>query len=123
MAILAGLLGFIGRFAGKVLTTTLGWASTLLFGRVPGNRQIVLALLTFGSVVWAALAIGVVWPYVGASLLAAVPAPGIISEDWLRLAMLIGALVVPAGVGVASIFVVEPASRPKGLEIIVQILR
>jgi hypothetical protein len=24
MAILAGLLGFIGRFAGKVLTTTLG---------------------------------------------------------------------------------------------------
>ena len=35
MAFLAGVFGFIGRFAGKVLTTTLGWASTLLFGRVP----------------------------------------------------------------------------------------
>jgi hypothetical protein len=123
MAILAGLLGFVGRFAGKVLTTTLGWASTLLFGRVPESRQIVLALITFGSVVWAALAIGVVLPYVGAFLVAAVPAPGIVSEDLLRVGMLIGALVVPAIVGVASIFVVEPASRPKGLGIIAQILR
>lgn len=123
MAILAGLLGFIGRFAGKLLTTTLGWASTLLFGRVPGDRQIVLALITFGSVVWAALAIGVVLPYVGAFLVAAVPAPGIVSEDTLRLGMLIGALVVPAVVGIASIFVVEPASRPKGVGLIAQVLR
>ena len=123
MAILAGLLGFVGRFAGKVLTTTLGWASTLLFGRVPGNRQIVLALITFGSVVWAALAIGVVLPYVGAFLVAAIPAPGIVSEDMLRLGMLIGALVVPAVVGIASIFVVEPANRPKGAGLIAQVLR
>jgi hypothetical protein len=123
MAILAGLLGFIGRFAGKVLTTTLGWASTLLFGRVPSDRQIVLALITFGSVVWAALAIGVVLPYVGAFLVAAVPAPGVVSEEMLRLGMLIGALVVPAVVGIASIFVVEPASRPKGVGILAQVLR
>jgi hypothetical protein len=123
MAFLAGILGFIGRFAGKVLTTTLGWASILLFGRVPGDRQIVLAFITFGSVVWAALAVGVVLPYVGAFLVAAVPAPGIVSEDWLRLAMLIGALTVPAVVGIASIFVVEPAKRPKGLDIVVQVLR
>ena len=123
MAILAGLLGFIGRFAGKVLTTTLGWASTLLFGRVPGDRQIVLALITFGSVVWAALAIGVVLPFLGAFLVAAVPAQGIVSEDYLRLGMLIGALVVPAVVGIASIFVVEPAKRPKGTGLIAQVLR
>ena len=123
MAILAGLLGFIGRFAGKVLTTTLGWASTLLFGRVPSDRQVVLALITFGSVVWAALAIGVVLPFLGAFLVAAVPAQGIVSEDYLRLGMLIGALVVPAVVGIASIFVVEPAKRPKGTGIVAQILR
>ena len=123
MAILAGLLGFIGRFAGKVLTTTLGWASTLLFGRVPDGRQVVLALITFGSVVWAALVIGVVLPYVGAFLVAVVPATDIVSEDLLRLGMLIGALLVPAVVGIASIFVVEPANRPKGLGILAQILR
>ena len=56
MAFLAGIFGVIGRFAGKLLTTTLGWASSLLFGRVPQSRQVVLALITFGSVVWAALA-------------------------------------------------------------------
>jgi hypothetical protein len=123
MAILAGLLGFIGRFAGKVLTTTLGWASTLLFGRVPGDRQVVLALITFGSVVWAALVIGVVLPYVGAFLVAFVPSNDFVSEDWLRLGMLIGALLVPAVVGIASIFVVEPANRPKGLGILAQVLR
>ena len=123
MAFLAGILGFVGRFFGKILTTTLGWASILLFGRVPESRQLVLALITFGSVVWAALAIGVVLPYVGAFLVAAVPAPGIISEDWLRLAMLAGALLVPAIVGIASLFVVEPAQRPKGLAIAGQILR
>lgn len=123
MAILAGLGGVLGRFAGKFLTTTLGWASTLLFGRVPTDRQVVLALVTFGSIVWAALALGVVLPYVGAFLVAAVPAPGLISEDWLRIAMLVGALVVPAIVGVATIFVVEPSKRPKGAAIIGQVLR
>lgn len=123
MAILAGLFGVLGRFAGKLLTTTLGWASTLLFGRVPSNRQVVLALITFGSVISAALLIGVIVPYVGAFLLAAVPAPGLLDEGWLRLGMLIGALVVPVAVGVATIFVVEPANRPKGMAIIRQVLR
>lgn len=123
MAIIAGLLGFVGRFAGKVLTTTLGWASTLLFGRVAADRQIILALITFGSVVWAALAIGVVLPYVGAFLVAAVPTGDILEESWLRLGMLIGALVVPAVVGIATIFVMGPAKRPKGRAIVVQVLR
>jgi hypothetical protein len=123
MAILAGLLGVVGRFAGKVLTTTLGWASTLLFGRVSADRQILLALMTFGSVVWAALAIGVVLPFVGAFLIAAVPAPGIVDEGWLRLGMLIGAIIVPAAVGAATIFVVPPESRPSGRALIGQVLR
>lgn len=123
MALLAGLVGILGRFAGKILTTTLGWASTLLFGRVPEDRQVVLAIVTFGSLVWAALVVGVLLPYVGAFLVAAVPAPGLIEESWLRLAMLIGALVVPAVVGIATIFVVEPARRPAGSGLIAQALR
>jgi hypothetical protein len=123
MTIIAGIVGLIGRFAGKLLTTTLGWASILLFGQVPASRQVVLALITFGSIVWAVLVIGVVLPYVGAFLLAAVPAPDLIEEGWLRLAMLIGALITPAVVGVATIFVVEPAKRPKGTAIVGQVLR
>jgi hypothetical protein len=123
MAILATLFGMLGRFAGKLLTTTLGWASILLFGRVPQDRQIVLALVTFGSVVWAVVVVGVVLPYVGAFLLAAVPAPALIGESVLRLAMLVAALLLPAVVGAATIFVVEPALRPKGRAIAEQVLR
>jgi len=123
MAILATLFGMLGRFAGKLLTTTLGWASILLFGRVPQDRQVVLALVTFGSVVWAVVVLGVVLPYVGAFLLAAVPAPALIGESVLRLAMLVAALLLPAVVGAATIFVVEPARRPKGRAIPEQILR
>jgi hypothetical protein len=123
MAVLATLFGMLGRFAGKLLTTTLGWASILLFGRVPQDRQVVLALVTFGSVVWAVVVIGVVLPYVGAFLLAAVPAPALIGESVLRLAMLAAALVLPAVVGAATIFVVEPARRPTGRAIAEQVIR
>jgi hypothetical protein len=123
MAFLAGIVGVIGRFAGKLLTTTLGWASSLLFGRVPQSRQIVLALVTFGSVIWAALVVGIVLPDVGALLVAVVPAPQAIDRGWIRLAMLIGALVVPAIVGAATLFVLEPADRPRGRALVEQVVR
>jgi hypothetical protein len=123
VAFLAAVFGFIGRFAGRVLTTTLGWASTLLFGRVPQERQIVLALVTFGSIVWAALFIGVLLPEVGAFLVAAVPAPDIIDLGWIRLAMLAGALILPAVVGIASLFVLAPADRPRGRALVEQVVR
>jgi hypothetical protein len=123
MTFIAGIVGMIGRFAGKLLTTTLGWASSLLFGRVPQSKQILLALITFGSVVWAALAIGVIVPDVGAFLLAVVPAPEAIDRNLIRLAMLIGALIVPAVVGIATIFVINPADRPRGTGLVGQVLR
>jgi hypothetical protein len=123
VAFLAGILGVIGRFAGRVLTTTLGWASSLLFGRVPQNRQIVLALITFGSVIWAAFVVGIVLPDVGAFLVAIVPAPDAIDRAWIRVAMLIGALIVPAVVGGATLFIVDPGNRLHGRALAEQVLR
>ncbi|HEY8799543.1 MAG TPA: hypothetical protein VIM20_03025 [Candidatus Limnocylindrales bacterium] len=123
MAFFAAIFGFVGRFAGRVLTTTLGWASTLLFGRVAQQRQVVLALVTFGSVVWAALVIGVILPDVGAFLVAVVPAPEAVDRGWIRLAMLIGALILPAVVGIATLFVLAPADRPRGRALVEQVVR
>ena len=74
MAFLAALMAFSSRFAGKVLMTTLGWASTLLFGRVPASRQFLLLGVTFGSVIWMVLLIGLVVPDVGCST-SPTPAP------------------------------------------------
>src|SRR5690606_27212018 len=89
MAILATVFGMLGRFAGRVLTTTLGWAGTLLFGRVRKDHQVILAAVTFGSVVWAALLVGVIVPDVGTFLLAFVPVPDFIDPLWVRVGMVV----------------------------------
>jgi hypothetical protein len=111
VAILAGLMAFGSRFASKVLTTALGWASTLLFGRVPQSRQILLVGITFGSVIWMVLVAGIVVPDIGAFLLVLVPKQDVVPESTIRLVMLIGALVVPAVVGALTLALSSPVDR------------
>jgi hypothetical protein len=123
MALFASLFAVVGRFVGRILTTTLGWASVLLFGRVPQDRQIWLAVLTFGSLVWVAAVAGIVVPDVGTVLLAAVPRPSWIPEDWVRLAMLAIALALPPILGGVTLLLFDPEDRPKGLQMATQLLR
>ncbi|MEJ7749559.1 MAG: hypothetical protein WKF56_09670, partial [Candidatus Limnocylindrales bacterium] len=111
MAILAALLAFGSRFVGKILTTALGWASTLLFGRVPAARQYLLLGITFGSVIWMVLLLGVVFPNVGTLLLVLVPSQEIVPENVIRLIMLIGAAIVPAVVGTLTLMLSSPVDR------------
>jgi hypothetical protein len=59
LAILAALFAAIGRQTGRVLTTALGWASTLLFGRVPRQKQLLLSLISLGSLAWVVLLLGI----------------------------------------------------------------
>lgn len=111
MAILAALVAFGSRFANKVLTTALGWASTLLFGRVPASRQILLLGITFGSVIWMVLVAGIVFPDIGAFLLVLVPKQDYVPEWVIRLVMLIGALVVPGVIGGLTLALSGSADR------------
>src|SRR5215211_444105 len=117
MAIIASLFALVGRFVGRVLTTALGWASVLLFGRVPQDRQVWLAVLTFGSLVWVATLVGVVLPDVGEVLLAVVPLPSWIPNDLVRLAMLAAALLLPAILGGVTLLLQDPEDRPAGMEL------
>jgi hypothetical protein len=123
MAILATLFGLVGRYTGRLLTTTLGWASTLLFGRVPQNKQVLLAGATFGSLVWAVLLAGVVLPTVASILLVAVPLPDFVDPLWVRLAMLAGAIVLPLAIGFVIRLIPDAAERPTGRAAIADILR
>jgi hypothetical protein len=123
MAILATVFGMLGRFAGRVLTTTLGWAGTLLFGRVRKDHQVILAAVTFGSVVWAALLVGVIVPDVGTFLLAFVPVPDFIDPLWVRVGMVIAAAVLPLVVGGAILLLLDSADRPKGRDAVALVLR
>ncbi len=111
MAILAALIAFGSRFATKILTTTLGWASTLLFGRVPASRQILLLGITFGSVIWLVMVAGVIVPDVGAFLLLLVPPQEVVPEIVIRVVMLIGVLLVPGIVGVVTLALDQSAAR------------
>lgn len=113
MAILATLFGVLGRFAGKLLTMTLGWAGTLLFGRVPKDRQVLLAAITFGALIWAVVLFGVIWPDAGTFILAFVPIPPWVEEDWVRLGMIVAAVAIPLGLGGATLRLLHPEDRPK----------
>ena len=123
MAIFAPIFAFLGRQLGRVVTTALGWASTLLFGRVPQNKQLLLALMTLGSIAWFAMLLGVVFPDVGTFLIGFVPAPDFIDETWIRIAMLVAAIIVPLLIGAAGLFIPDAADRPKGMDAVRQVLR
>jgi hypothetical protein len=105
VTVLTGIIGLLGRFAGQILNTTLGWATLLLFGKVPQKRQVLLLVIVFGSLIWVALVVGVIMPAVGVLLVAALPLPEFIDETWVRLAMLAGAIVTPFLIGIAAALV------------------
>src|SRR5436190_15493680 len=123
MAVIGSLFAVLGKFVGRLLTTTLGWASVLLFGRVPQDRQVWLAALTFGSLAWVATDVGVLIPDGGTFLLALVPRPEWVPEWTVRLAMLVAALLLPALIGGVSLLVSDPEDRPKGLGVLAAVLR
>jgi hypothetical protein len=115
MALLAPLFAFVGRQVGRLVQMVFGWATVMLFGRVPQSKQLLLAVVALGSLAWVIAVIGVIVPSVGTFLLAAIPRPDFIAEDWIRLAMLVLAVLLPLGVGAAGLMLMDPADRPKGI--------
>ncbi len=115
VALFAPLLAFIGRQVGRIVQMAFGWATILLFGRVPQRKQLLLAGVALGSILWVVTVIGVILPDVGAFLIAFVPAPDFIDEKLIRLAMLVLAIVLPMAVGAGGLFLMDPADRPPGI--------
>jgi len=114
MAILQALIGLALRSLGRVVNTALGWATVLLFGRIPQQRQIIVTAMAFGSVVWLVAVAGIAWPGLAAFLLAFVTPPPWVDPAWIRLAMLAAAAAIPLLVGAAALLLVEPPHRPRG---------
>lgn len=123
MALLLTLAALLGRFAGKILGTALDWAGTLLFGRVPESRRIVLTVISLASLGWLVAVVGILLPDVGTYMLVAIPPPVAADRTIIRLAMLAIALGVPALVGGGSMLLQDPADRPRGMGIIRRVLR
>jgi hypothetical protein len=123
VAIFGSIFAVFGRFAGKLLNAVLGWATLLLFGKVSGSKQTVLLLVALGSLVWVVTLLGILIPDIGTFMLAFVPVPDFIDENWVRLAMLGLAIVIPLVIGAAAIFLTEADRRPKRGGLVVGILR
>ena len=123
MAILGSLFAVVGRFAGRLLNAVLGWATLLLFGKVAGSKQTILLVIALGSLLWVVTLIGILVPDVGTFMLAFVPVPDFIDENWVRLAMLALALLIPLVIGAAAIYLTEATQRPKGTALVLGVLR
>lgn len=123
MALIGSLFAVVGRFAGRFLNAVLGWATLLLFGKVSGSKQTVLLVVALGSLLWVVTILGILIPDIGTFMLAFVPVPDFVDENWVRLAMLALAVVIPLAIGAAAIFLTEAERRPKRGGLVVGVLR
>lgn len=115
MAIVQAVLALILRSAGRLLNTLFGWATIMLFGKVPQDRQIYLSIITLGSVAWIFAVLGILFPAFASFLLAFVPLPDWVDRAWVRLAMLVAAAIIPLVVGIIATRMLPPEQRPAGM--------
>jgi hypothetical protein len=113
MAIFQALFAALGRQVGRLLNTVFSWATTTLFGKVPQERQTLLSVIAFGSVIWIVVVIGVIFPKAGVFLLSFVKLPSWVQDGWIRLAMLAIALVLPAVIGFLATKLTDSSDEAK----------
>lgn len=102
MVIVSGLFTAFSRLIGAVATSTLGWATILLFGRVPQSRQTLLSVMALGSIVWLIAVIGVVLPAINDVIVSVVPRPPFVDAGLIRWSILLIALLLPAAMGAGT---------------------
>ncbi len=116
MAILEALIALIARSAGRILNTVFAWATTAIFGKVPHRKQIYLSIIAFSSILWIFAALGIIMPRFGAWMLTLVHIPDWMDATWVRLLMLLAALLIPVANGELAIRLTGPSKRPANWE-------
>ena len=122
MTTIVSVFGILGRFAGDLLMSALGWASSLLFGRVPRSHQIYLVLMMAGSFLWIVAVLGLVVPSLATIVL--IDAPSAVRQPALVHGRAVVAVVaLPVLVGAAGYLVPADGERVKGASVVVELLR
>ena len=111
MTMLVSIFGVAGRFAGDLLTTALGWASSLLFGRVPQKHHMYVIGMMALSFLWLLFLIALLVPAAANLLVTTTPHPRSINS-WIGVALLVGVVAFPALVGLLGHLV--PADGQRG---------
>lgn len=123
VTILISVFGFAGRFAGDLLMTALGWASSLLFGRVPRTHQVYLVLMMALSFLWLLAAVALLVPTVASTLLATTPHPPFVDHQWFGFAVLLSVIGLPLAIGAAGYLVPADGERADGVVVARDVLR
>jgi hypothetical protein len=123
MTILISIIGIVGRMAGDVLASSLGWASSLLFGRVPRSHQVLVAMMLAGSLLWILLIAAALIPDLGLFLRNSTPVVSGIDVVLIRAVVLAAIALLPLGIGVAAYLAPSRDERARGLAAVGQILR
>jgi len=123
MTILISAFGVAGRFAGDLLMTALGWASSLLFGRVPRSHQVFLVLMMALSFLWIVAVVALLVPTVASTLLATTPHPPFVDNQWFGFAVLLSVILLPLCVGAAGYLAPAEGERPGGVIVLREVLR
>lgn len=113
MVFMQALLTLITNSLGRILNTAFSWATLIFFGKVPEKLQTYFSIMALAAVVWLVVALGIAFPGFGAFVLAFVPLPDWVDRFWIRMIMLTLTLLVPIGVGVLSIYLMDRAKRPQ----------
>jgi hypothetical protein len=116
------IFAFIGRQLGRVLTLAFNWATTLLFGHVPQDRQLHLSGMALTALLWPIVLAGIAFPSFATFLLGFFTVPELL-KPWVRLAMLALAIVFPLVNGGLSTRLPDEENRPKGRALATTILR
>ena len=105
-----------------MLTIAFNWATIVLFGRVPKDRQLYLSGMALTALIWPIALAGIAFPSFATFLLGFVTVP-----DWLdplvRLAMLALTIVLPLANGALSTRLPDEGMRPRGRALATTILR
>jgi hypothetical protein len=119
---IAVIFAFIGRQLGRVLTLAFNWATIVLFGRVRKDRQLFLSGMALTALLWPVVLAGIAFPSFATFLLGFVTLPDF-ATPWVRLVMLVLAVLLPLVNGALSTRLPDEGQRPKGRALVITILR
>jgi len=122
MTIIISAFGIAGRFAGDLLTSALGWASNMLFGRVPRTHQRYVVGMMGLSFLWLIALLGLI-PTVSQFYLAATPHPGSVDGQLLGTVLLAAVLLLPLAVGLCGYLVPADGARGAPMQLARELLR
>jgi hypothetical protein len=109
---IGALFAFVGRQVGRLIQLAFNWATLVLFGQVAKDKQLFLSLMALFALVWPIAALGVAVPSVGSFLLGFVTVPPWL-DLWVRIGMLLLAILAPLVVGFFAIKLRD--QTPRGL--------